>query len=52
MFFEIDGRTVAFGHVFTRSLYGPDGQAATFTDGASEPGVAVVPVPDARPCDR
>ena len=42
MFFEIDGETVAFGHVFTRSLYGPDGQEVTFIDGSGEPGVDIV----------
>jgi hypothetical protein len=50
MFFEIDGETVAFGHVFTRSLYGPDGQDVTFTDGSSEPGVDIVAVPAPRRC--
>lgn len=42
MFFEIDGETVAFGHVFTRSLYGPDGQDVRFADGSRAPGVEVV----------
>jgi len=50
MFFEIDGDTVAFGHVFTRSLYGPGGQDVSFTDGASGPGVAVVSVEAPRRC--
>jgi hypothetical protein len=50
MFFEIDGETVAFGHVFTRSLYGPDGQEVSFTDGYAEPGVDVVAAPERRRC--
>ncbi len=44
MFFEIDDQTVAFGHVFTRSLYGPDGQIVAFTDGLAEPGVEITPL--------
>ncbi len=50
MFFEIDGRTVAFGHVFTRSLYGPDGQSVTFSDGLAGPGVDVVPLEPPERC--
>ncbi|HSP30042.1 MAG TPA: hypothetical protein VLN74_15935, partial [Ilumatobacteraceae bacterium] len=50
MFFEIDDKTVAFGHVFTRSLYGPDGQEVSFADGYSEPGVDVVADPGPRRC--
>ena len=50
MFFEIDDQTVAFGHVYTRSLYGPEGQEVTFTDGVSEPGVDITPLPAPRRC--
>ncbi len=50
MFFEIDHETVAFGHVFTRSLYGPDGQEVSFADGYSETGVDVVADPEPRRC--
>jgi hypothetical protein len=50
MFFEIDDETVAFGHVFTRSLYGPDGQDVGFTDGFSEPGIDISVAPEPRRC--
>lgn len=50
MFFEIDNRTVAFGHVFTRSLYGADGQDVSFTDGARQPGVDITPVRARQRC--
>ena len=51
LFFEIDDETVAFGHVFTRSLYGPGGQDVTFTDGAViDPGVDVSVVEPVRRC--
>ncbi len=50
MFFEIDGETVAFGHVFTRSLYGPGGQDVTFTDGATESGVDVAAIAADQRC--
>lgn len=50
MFFEIDDRTVAFGHVFTRSLYGPDGQDVSFSDGAVEPGVDITAVAAPKRC--
>ena len=48
MFFEIDGETVAFGHVFTRSLYGPDGQTIKFIDSASQDGLRIVKVAPTR----
>jgi hypothetical protein len=50
MFFEIDDQTVAFGHVFTRSLYGPDGQIVTFTDGLADVGVEITPRPAPERC--
>ena len=51
MFFEVDDETVAFGHVFTRSLYGPGGQNAAFTDGAViDPGVDVSVIEPTRRC--
>ena len=50
MFFDVDGRTVHYGHYLTRSLYGEGGQTVTFTDGGNDRGVevAALPPPPAR----
>jgi hypothetical protein len=50
MFFEIDAKTTAFGHVFTRSLYGPGGQRVTFTGDTRSPGVEIVAVEASPRC--
>ncbi|MFK8024529.1 MAG: hypothetical protein AB8G26_11270 [Ilumatobacter sp.] len=48
--FERDGTAFGFGHVFTRSLYGPSGQTTSFASGATLDGVRVDVVPLAAPC--
>ena len=45
MFFEVDGRTVHYGHYLTRSLYGDGGQTVAFTDGGLDRAVEVVALP-------
>jgi hypothetical protein len=48
--FEVDGQAIGYGHVLTRSLYGPSGQTARFSDDVTIDGSVadVVPAPD--PC--
>jgi len=48
--FEVNGRAVGYGHVLTRSLYGPSGQTTQFVDTADAAGVQVDAVVVADPC--
>ena len=48
--FERDGTAFGFGHVFTRSLYGPSGQTTSFASGATLEGLTAEVVAGAMPC--
>lgn len=48
--FEVDGRAVGYGHVLTRSLYGPSGQTTRFTGDADVDGVTADVVAATDPC--
>lgn len=48
--FEVDGRAVGYGHVLTRSLYGPSGQTTDFVDELDTAGVQVEAVAVSDPC--
>ena len=45
MFFDVDGRTVHYGHYLTRSLYGDGGQTVVFTEGGLDRAVEVIALP-------
>jgi len=48
--FDVNGEAIGYGHIFTRSLYGPSGQTTWFSDGADVDGLSLVAQPVADPC--
>ena len=48
--FEVDGTAVGYGHVFTRSLYGPSGQQTWFSDAGEDGRLNVVARRVEDPC--